>query len=96
MKSLSYSTCTSVSLSAMRVGSIRVDSSDIANGTEKNTVNVDIFAFIHFCEFANVSNFAWTLIRVFDVIASMWHNTNNIHIFADISETQITQKYVHH
>ena len=50
MKSLSYSTCTSVSLSAIRVGSIRVDSSDIANGTEKNTVNVDIFACIHFCE----------------------------------------------
>ena len=42
-------------------------------------------------------NFAWIYIRDLENIVYIMHNKSyfrNIHIFADISETQITRKYV--
>ena len=52
-----------------------------------NTVNVDIFACINLRELTKKWQFRVDLIRVFDVIASMWHTKGNfqiVHIFADI------------
>ena len=60
-----------------------------------NTVNVDIFGCIHFRELEKTSNFAGIQIRVFDNIASKWHDKSYFHvehIFADI--LKISRKYV--
>ena len=62
-----------------------------------NTVNVDIFACIHFREFIKLGNFACIKIRVLCIIASIGYYKSNfrgVHIFADIKETRITRKYV--
>ena len=60
-------------------------------------MNIDIFASINFREFAKTDNFAWIYICVFHNIAFTWHNKSYfhvVHIFADISKTRITCKYV--
>ena len=54
---------------------------------KEDTVNVDIFACIHFCVFPKIGNFAEIYIRVFNILASMLHYKSyfhDIHIFADI------------
>ena len=61
------------------------------------TVNVGIFACIHFREFAEIGNFAQIYIRVFDVIVYIWQSKSYFHgkhILANISETRITRKYI--
>ena len=45
-----------------------------------DTVNVDIFTCINFREFAKIANFAWIYIRVFDNIASRWHDNSYFHV----------------
>ena len=50
-------------------------------------VKVDILACIHFCVFVKIGNFAQIYIRVFDIVASTWHNQSyfhNVQIFGDI------------
>ena len=42
-------------------------------GFWRNTVNVNIFACIHFREFDQNENFAWIYISVFDIIVSILH-----------------------
>ena len=37
-----------------------------------NTVNLYVFACIHFREFAKNGNFAWIYIRIFYIIVSIW------------------------
>ena len=52
-----------------------------------NTVNVDIFACIHFRGFMKMGHFACIKIRVFSIIISLgYYKTNfrGVHIFADI------------
>ena len=52
-----------------------------------NTVNVNIFACIHFREIMKLGNFACIKIRVSSITGSLWYYTNNfrgVHIFADI------------
>ena len=52
-----------------------------------STKKVDIFASINFRAFANIGNFAWIYIRIFYIIASIWHNTIYFHdvlIFTDV------------
>ena len=54
-----------------------------------STVNVDIFACINIREFTKIDNFASIYVRVFDNIASKWHNLSYfhvIHIFANIAK----------
>ena len=52
------------------------------------TVSIDIFACVHFREFAKIGNFARIYIRVFDINVYIWHNNSYFH------ETGIMQKYV--
>ena len=64
-----------------------------------DTVNVDIFACIHFRGFMKMGNFACIKIRVLCIIGSLGYykcNLRGVHIVADISETRITQKYIQH
>ena len=53
------------------------------------TVNVVIYAWIHFHRFMRIGNFACIEIHVLSLIGSL-----GVHIFGDIKETRITQKYV--
>ena len=60
-------------------------------------MNVAIFACITFREFEKMGNFAWIYVRVFNVTGSLYRNKSNfhgVHIFADIQETRIAQKYL--
>ena len=59
-----------------------------------NTVNLYIFACIHFREFAKNGNFALIYVRVFDVIVTYGLIIVVFMIFADIWESRIMQKYV--
>ena len=62
-----------------------------------DTLNVDIFACIYFRGFMNIDNFACINICVLCIIGSLGYYKcyfRGVHIFADISETRITQKYV--
>ena len=61
------------------------------------TVNVDIFACIHFRGFMKLGNFACIKIRVLCIIGSQGYYKSNfrgVHIFGDIQETRIMRKYV--
>ena len=67
--------------------------------TFRFTVNVDIFAFIHFREIMKMCYFACIKIHVLSLTGSGWYykrNFRGVHIFVDIKETQIKQKYVQH